>query len=442
MLSLTATATAQTEMIPTSRNSCNIAILQPKGGSTPYFSQDCKAAFVLPPSRGKVKVERVHSLSNLRLCPTLYASYARHGRYSDMLEKLYERLGNERLNAQQREDLRKDAELLQKAIDDVYKNLDGVPGAVAQVSYTMPEAMEWLGQYLMLNPNTMADYQLKFHLAPIAEGVLTISSMDSNNKVIPLNPVVRADLSGLRPINNDPNRLSGTGILSTGNSSGQLTLSLTGACEYNKGNQADKQDLVAHMVANFTYAVPVHAAAGYTANLDTDIAIRNWTHSWQTRSQFSKNQAATLVSSGTAGEAFKFNINEYPGNVTSQADRDGFYQKLREEVRGRLAGRLVDQMVGAGFLEMSKPAEPANAADPGYLDEVRTRRECSFNSGFLGIGARGGCSNIPYVVKVPYSTSADVYLHKVNNTNFTNSETVTINTVIHHTHTSTFLPEE
>jgi len=428
------------EVYPVTNPQCNLVITQPAGSSGYYLNRDCTVAFVLPPKNGTIKVERASQLSNLQLCPSLTTAYGQHSRYQELQIKTLEKLAKDNLTPVQREEVRKDAELINKTLQDLFKPFQGVPGAVVQVSYTMPEADDWVGEFLKKNPNMGADYRLKFQTAPIAESVLSIKGTNKSGVVTALDPVISAIVPGLRPINGDANRLVGDATIMNGHVSGQLTLGLTGACDYQKGGQNNLQDLVVHMVGNVTYAVPVMASVGYNASIKSDTAMRNLHQSWQQRSITNKSETGSVISQGTAGDAFTFTVTAHELRGTTPEDELNFFGKIREEVRERLVNRLVKQLEMAGILEMSMPVPPANAADPGYLEQVRIRRECSSNNGFLGIGASSRCADIPYVVKIEYGTTADKLIEKLNQTSFNNTENVLIRSPIYRTHTGTFMP--
>ena len=425
---------------PVTNSKCNIAFVHPKDGGVAYLSKDCNSAYVIPSSTGKVKVEKITRLSNLQLCESLKKAYLREERYKDLLDKVTSRLENEKLSEADLKSIRESAMMIKENIKEVYSSFKGVPGAVAMISFKMPSHSDWVGEYFKLNPNLGADYRLKFHPAPIAESVLTIKTVSEKGERHALDPVIDSFIPGLTPVNNNPNRLNGTGIIMNGGAAGQLTLGLTGSCEYAEGKNSNIQDLVAHMVAQMTYAVPVLSSVGYEAQLDSKTAIQNFLHSVQTKSQFSKSEMTRSFTSGFAGQSFKFNVTNY--EIPGVTEKDPLFSNLREEVLKRLTLKLADQIAMTNFVEMSVPPKPANANEPGYVEEVRLRRECSSNSGFLGIGARSRCDDIPYLVRIPHGTGADTLVSKINDTLFSNKESVSVNSTIYRVHTSTFLPDE
>ena len=441
-LALSVTALAgEFELYPSTNPRCNMVISQPANSSGIYLSKDCTAAYILPPKNGIVKVVGIHRFDNLQMCPALEKAMGQQIRYQDLQEKILQRMARENLSSKEREDIRKDVDLINGVLAGLFNQFKGVPGAEAQVSYNTTETNDWLGEFLKLNPNVGADHRMKFHPAPIAESVVVFKGTREGVVKHNLDPVVEATIPGLAPVGNDPSRLSGIGLIMNGALSGQLTLGLPGSCAYYASGQKDIQDLVVHMVANVTYAVPVISSVGYAAKLDSNTAVTNLVEAHQSRTQFSKNESSTLVSQGSAGDAFTFHVTEYELKGYSDVEKNEFFGKLREEVRLRLAGRLVDQMTLAGFLEMSKPAGPPVAPDPGHIDQVHTRRECSSHGGFLGIGARSRCEDIPYIVKIPQGSTADTVLRKINNTSFNNSEIVSIRAPIYRYHTGSFLPK-
>lgn len=429
---------------PVTAPNCNVAVSQPDNSSGYYLNDTCKVGFVLPPKSGVVRVESVNAIGNLEMCPGLSKARLRVAKYQDQVDKLLDRLATARLSAQEQEEIRKNIALINGIIGQQVEPFDGVPAATAQVSYTYPSTDEWIGQFYRLNPNIGADYGMKFVPAKISEGILVFSAIDQIEGKVKLSPVVKANIPGMHPAGSDPTKLTGTAIVANGDSSGQVILSLAGACgskieKMKEVTADDAQDFAANLVANVTYVVDVMGSVGYVATLDSDIALTNWTKSISNKTQFSKDEAAELFSAGEAGVAFQFTVKDF-GSHSTDEDKANFYAKTRDEARTRLASALVDQMELAGFLEMNAAAPRADAPAPGTVDEVRTRTECHSSSGFLGIGGSSSCSQVPYIVKVPHGSSASVLLSKINNTNFTNKEEVVINQMTPRVHTGSFLP--
>lgn len=432
---------------PVTSPNCNLVFSQPDESAGVYLNDDCTAAFVLPPKTGTVRVESANAIGNLEMCPGLSKARVRVEKYQAQVEKLLDRSANSKLSSQEQEDIRKNIQLIESLIKTQFEPYDGVPGATIQISYRYPSLDSWAGEFLRRNPNVGADYGLKFYPAPISDSILVFSAIDQLKSKVQLSPVVMAAIPGMTPANSDPTKLIGTAIVSNGDASGLVVLSLAGVCgsdaaKVDAVNLKDVQSLAANLVANVTYTVPVMGSVGYSASLDSDMALENWTKSIASRTQFSKHESADLFSQGSAGAAFQFSVKDYGSRINSDEDKANFYSKIREEVRLRLAGNLVEQMALAGFLEMSAPAPRANAPEPGTVDQVRTRTECRSNSGFFGIGGSSSCNEVPYIVKVPHGSDASFLLRKVNNTNFTNKEEVLINEITHRVHTGTFLPEK
>lgn len=436
-------------LFPVSAPTCNIAVVPPTTGSGYYLNDNCTAAFVLPSNTGTVRVEAVHEVSNLDMCPGLRRARLRVADYETHIDGLVKRLATENLSEDRQNSIRENIAIIRELLAKVYDNYKNVPAATIQLSFTRPSMQSVIGEYLMLNPNLGADYRLRFQPAPISDGVIIFSALDSEN--IALSPVIRASIPGMRPTA-DPSKFEGTAVFANGEMSGQLVMSLAGLCpstsatnaaEVIKGNQVVtpqiRQNLVANMVANFTYTVPVLESTSYTAELDSDTALRNFVSKSENRTQFTVRQSAELFSEGSAGTAFRFTITDY-GFRSNDETRAAFGGTLRQEVQERLSAALIQQMAMAGFLDMSSPAPDANAPEPGTVDVVHTRRECRHNSGFLGIGGSSRCYDVPYIIKVPQGSSATLFLSKVNNTTFRNVEEAAVNTVNHRKHSGTYKP--
>jgi hypothetical protein len=324
---------------------------------------------------------------------------------------------------------------------DLFKEFNAIHGATATLLYKSGQSQAWLNQYFLKNINTVVEHQLTLQPAPIHESYISFFAKSHSTETADLSPVIRAGIPGVPPASNRNTTVDATSLMMNGAVQAELDLSLVGSCPSVTDKNWNNDKLTAYLASNVTYTVPLKTWMGYSAKLKSDRALTNFANNIKTRTQFSVDEASTLMTTGDASDSFEFAVlgeQSNPGHFTQDAQKD-FYKQVRDETLDRLTKRLLDQMVGAGFLQMDEPAPSAEKPQPGYVDEIRNGQSCS-SSSIFGIKIGGGCRNFQYVVKVPVTTTAEAYMKKINDTNFENVESVRIEDIIYRVHTGTFVP--
>ncbi len=432
--SLPATATIN---YPFVAPNCSIAIVQPDNASGYYMSEDCKQVYVLPPAEGTVNIVAAEPSSNMDQCTDYDYAIKEKARINVMLSSLRDRLVSKGLNPAQIEEIKNQIQFLKEERITMFDDLKDVPTTTIQVVYRRPNVNSWIGNYLQFNPNLGAEKGIRFFPAPIAESYVSFTAKQSDGDSHPVSPVLSANIKGLHAVNSKTGEFEMDVVKMNGSMSGQIVLGLAGACQYR--NKPVSESVAAYLVSNITYTVPVMSWAGYVATLNSDTAIRNLVHSWQNRTHFSVSEASDFVSTGTAGTAFSFEVTDFlESSPFDEEARANFFAERMAAAQERLTNRLLEQMATAGFLEMNEKIDKATAPEPGYIDEVMSGRSCS--KSFFGL--RNRCSSYTYTVRVPQGSSADSLIEKVNETNFTNTETVTLREIFYRVHTGTFVPEK
>lgn len=413
---------------------CMTSISQPANASGFHMSEDCSQVFVLPPSEGTVEVVAASETSNLGMCESYDKQIVERGKIEDILSSLREELSNKSTSEKRRKEIVDIINFLNAEKDALFNDLRDIPTMSVQVVYSRKQLNHWILEYIDRNIEIVRTRGVNFLPAPITEAYLSFTGEAEDGKRHPMSPVVSAKITGLHPTGVNGEYQMDV-VKMNGSMSGQIVLSLSGACPYR--GQPINDNIAAHLVSNVTYTVPVMSWAGYVAKLDTNTAIESLVKAWQTRTQFSVSEASSLVSKGTADSAYNFIVTDYTeSGIFSDEAKNDFFAERSQAALDRLTNRLLDQLAIAGYLEMTEKSASPVAPEPGYVDEVMSGRSCS--KGLFGLIK--SCSNYTYTVRVPQGTSAQTVLERVNNTTFVNEESVALREIFHRVYTGTFIP--
>jgi len=414
---------------------CSATISVPSNSAGAFFSEDCKTAFVLPDLIGTAKIKLGNTTGNLMLCAGVKSLINTDNKLSAQIEKLAQSLDTLPIGPK-RDAVRKEIQAIKDMKSTLYDTYDNIVGGYAQVTFQLPAEQDRIHNFVAENAYFLIEKGVHVQSAPISRSLLTFPSH-------PLGPQfkMRSVLAHSIPGVTQPNQ-DGVSELSTtqmnGAISGSLTLSVMGLCPKVWDPTWDPQSLAVNLTPNLTYEVPVQSVAGYKAELNSRTAIHNLSSAWQQKSQFTVKDISKHVVTGSAGDAFTFNVTNYElTDVYSDEAKADFFMTLRDAVLQRLSSRLASQMTLAGFLELEEAAPDAVAPPPGFIDEVHSGGSCSSHGPFGLFGS--SCSNYSYIVKIPRDSSAEVIAQKIADTNFVNTEEVQVRQTIHRIYTSTFV---
>ena len=349
---------------PTLYNKCsNIKINIPKGGAGVFFSDDCKTAYVLPPAKGQLTISGMSPTTNLQSCTAMNSLYAARNAQLERLKDLAQQLTpaptpapvsgggsdlfpnpppptpNPGSNAGEA-DLLQQLTAIQSAVTQLDKDLANYAG----IAGITAEALFIADQNKMVSAYQNANPQLHFEALPISQARLNFVHKASTSAG-EQNGLLSVDVAGLSAMPDfssaDPNA---QGVIFGGAMSGQIVLSLTGACpmydEQTQKLKVDKvtdQNLGAYFSASVTYMYNLMANRSYTASYN----IAQFFHRLQTSESsggfFSSSTVNKLIVEKNSSDWFKF-------QSTSEDPRNQYDDSLEETVKAQLIDRVFKQV--------------------------------------------------------------------------------------------------
>jgi hypothetical protein len=345
---------------PTLFNDCQDIPIHPvPGGAGVFFSDDCKTAYVLPAATGSLTITGMTVSENLRRCPMFESYTSIMAQQADRLEKLAKQIsasgvdtsendstlfpgpasGGSSISAEDMQQLLKDFEDVKKLnvdINDTIKDYLQLEGSTAQ-GILNADQTEMVNAYEKANPSihmvalTVEDAHLHINkrVAGISAGLPAVLEFSV--------PGRHADDPGGDP-GGEAHSLFG-GIVS-----GQLVLSLVGACPYYdatthrmKVDHLDGQSLAPYFNANVDYWYGLAVNRSYHAEYNMGEFISRIQSSESHGGFFTSSTINKLIEEKDSHDWFTFKAN-------SQDGRFDFADALRETVKAQLIDRALRQI--------------------------------------------------------------------------------------------------
>lgn len=264
---------------------------------------------------------------------------------------------------------------LNNQVFDLYKQYAPLEGLTAQILYTI----EWdklVEGYRNLNPNT----NLHWVRVPVKDATLTASVKTvSQQTQSELPALLKSVVPGAKPrglnispdvkdlkTENPPTTPSPVNIgdvtIGFGNSvSGQISLSLTGACPYfpeglDKSVQSlDFKDFSAHLVANSIYTYEMAARRGYTAHYNMSNFINRVEKSKKKGGWFSTKNIHSIVQETHSTDWFDIVFDADAGEFQYTAEEQ---DQIRKDVKSDLIDRALKSISSLNGLNTAPPPVP------------------------------------------------------------------------------------
>jgi len=363
----------------------NFQLRIPAGGSGVYFDADCKTAYVLPPSRGTVAIEGIAKTSALNECATLINFSTIFEQKSQQLAELVKRGmpkpsqtgggvgGGSPLfpggpsnpnppSAPVDENVQKYLDDLEKVQDAYVKSMErlktfhNMPGATAQISYQVKH-QALVDGYQQLNPG------ITFRAIPLRSAKIyvlrRIGSADASTR---LQAVLDAGIPGSHAASeDDPSIANDQGVLSGESQSGQLTLSLLGACPYYNSvsktmpSKISATELASHMVAKVEYEYDLQAQRNYKLKYNLGAFVSRIQSSESKGGLFSSKTINKLIVEEKTSDWFEILVEAEDGRWVYE---DQFAQIMKAQVVDRAVRNIAMLVQGA-------PIAAPGLANPG-----------------------------------------------------------------------------
>jgi hypothetical protein len=378
-------------------------------GAGVYLSQDCRTAYVLPPLKGSFQIAGMTVNENLRMCPAVEsymqvvsdqaariqkisaalraASGADEGDSGDDGSVLFP--GKPKpapANGEETTDLLarlKEAEDIFREVHETMKDYWQVEGSVGQ-GVMSAEQMALVDAYQKRNPG------LRFLPMPISAAGLHFVRRVGGTDSLPV--VLNFTVPGAAIPGDGTTGGTGEGsVMFGGILSGQLTLSLLGACPYYdvgsgrmKTQKLDGRSLAPYFTANVAYTYNLAAGRAYTASYNLASFFRRLQTQQSSGGFFSTSTVSRLIVEKNSTDWFRF---------TSHSDdpRQEFEDSLRSTVKAELIDRAFKQIallaVGPGESAPALITPKANGASAaaGELHKC-PYLYCQIGAGILDVG--------------------------------------------------------
>ena len=371
---------------PSLYNKCKGLRVQPvPNGAGVYFSEDCKSAYVLPPNRGNLEITAMTVTENLGLCPAVEASVKIIARQFAELERLSRELSGEdhghgsesdlfppkrgpRKDAKQLADAIREAQEIAASLEKSLETYSGIEGSRAQ-AVLGAEHQHLTEKYQTANP------KLQMMPIPIASSEIRFSRQVSTSDV--LLPVLLGFSAPGKPVVNGEPGSDGAALFG-GIASGQVVLSLAGACPfYDKdGRRMKVEKLNAKSLSpyfnakvDYTYHLAVHRA--YQASFDARGFFKQLQESESSGGFFSTKTVNRLIVERDSQGWFEF-------KSLSEDPHWEFEENLRQTVKAEMIDRVFKQifmLTSGGPVAAPALTQPgANGAEVG----AENLRKCPY----------------------------------------------------------------
>lgn len=287
---------------------------------------------------------------------------------------------------------------LNQNVMDLYKEYAPLEGATAQIEY----AIEWdelVESYRKSNPALA----LRWERIPVRTGELW-ASVKSSSQLVEIPAVIRSSIPGMRsagldgieestgPVVGGQTNFSPPASIDFSNSvSGQIVLSLVGACPYFSGPNArrdgiDFSELAAHMVANTTYTYEVGATRGYTASYNMNQFYKRVETKRKKGGFFSSKTIHSIVEDGNSTDWFKIEFDSPTSGEFQYSEAE--QAEISREVKADLIDRALQRLAFLAGGSATPPGLPT-ASPTGASAAAKALSRCPnwyCQAGSLGLG--------------------------------------------------------
>jgi hypothetical protein len=289
---------------------------------------------------------------------------------------------------------------LNNDIMDLYKQYSPLEGATGQIVYTI----QWdtlVADYQKANPGLNLTWaKLPLQDASFSATVRTGTTTDLSLPAVLWSRVPGAKAAGpssgvdgnvtIGPSATTP---SGSNIadvaIGFGTSvSGQLALSLNGACPYFEAGvdvnktAVDFPGFTAHLIGNLDYTYEMAARRGYTARYNLSNMVSRFEKKSKSGGWFSSRSAHEVVEDNSSSDWFEINFDadasEFQYTAQEQSD-------ITKDVKAGLIDRALKNMAAINGLNSTPPPAPAMPGATGVgVAAVSLRKTCYWNYYCLG----------------------------------------------------------
>jgi len=327
-LGLSTVALAQ----PSLYNSCSQVKITPvPNGAGVFLSEDCKIAYVLPPLKGALTVTGMTVNESLRLCPAVQSSLNIMADQAKRLEKLSKQIDENGSAADLLQEI-KEVNALYAEINLIMKDYWKTEGSTGQAIYSA-QHQELVKAYQKRNP------KVTFVAMPLAKAQLHFT-----RRVTDRTAAMPATLAFHVPGLEIPGNEEQGNILFGGVASGQLVLSLIGACPFYdvqhqkmKVTRIEGKTLAPYFNGGVSYEYNLKVNKSYSASYHLANFMRRVQSSESSGGFFSTSTISKLIIEKESNDWFQFTL-------FSEDPRHEFEDSLRATVKADLIDRAFKQI--------------------------------------------------------------------------------------------------
>jgi hypothetical protein len=289
---------------------------------------------------------------------------------------------------------------LNHSVMELYKEYVNIEGATGQILW-MIDWDELIDNYRALNPTL----NIRWTRMPIKEAQLVSTAKIAGAPInLGITSLKYAVVPGAKPsgfagmgsgekisgVQIDPSgRTEGSAVFGS-SVSGQIVLTLAGACPYFEGieerTELDADELYTHMMANLVYTYEVVARRGYTANYNLSNLVSQVEKNSKSGGFFSTSHAHSLVENNDSESWFNIDFSENTGDFAYTEQEEA---EITRTVKSELFDKAMQQfaILNAGPATLSTlPNHLASGAD---MLEQSLRRcyywYCQVGSAIIGV---------------------------------------------------------
>ncbi|MBC87593.1 MAG: hypothetical protein CL677_10500 [Bdellovibrionaceae bacterium] len=352
-----------------------VHIRAPENSAGYYFSESCNTVYVLPPLRGDIEVSRPTRTTNTRLCSLVNTAIDSNKYYEKKVKKINKKI--ERLQRSQSSNNSLDPWTIGEPSDDLDDDLiadDPVEEEIDRLNEKLRNAIKILiadnkeyssieGPKMTMTvlADTMSLVEefkrknrgINFQPMPISKGVLSFINSSTNTGeakaalswgVAGLN-VDSGFFTGLKPGDlAQPAVTTNSHVLFSGAVTGQVVLSLIGACPFvdesgSMPEAIDARDMAGYLATSVDYTYNVMVNRSYEAEYNLSELFKRIQKQSRKGGFFSSKTIHSLVVEQNSEGWFKFkSLSEHPNHEFDAA--------LAQTVKAQLIARAL-QTIGA-----------------------------------------------------------------------------------------------
>lgn len=336
---------------PIYSTSCEEAkyIVSPKQSTGYFMSNDCKTAYVLPPSRGITNVVG-KTAGDLSRCDEI-------SQFSKSLRKVNQEI-NKVLTANPDDQAVKKLFEQRKYIIDQYSDLSRTLGASLELNFSNGIG-ENVKAYQNLNPNV----EINFVPVSLKEAKLAWNQSSS------FEPEMKVAFNQSIPV---PDMNS----IGAGSFNARLDLSLIGACpltdpfDHQMPNKLRAKDVAGVITPNVVYQYEMGATYKYHAEYNLASLASKIRESSTKGGLFKTSSSASLIETAESSGWFKFSMECDDARVCSQAKEETSYA-----IKQRLIKEVFDN-IAVGTLGSLPAVESAKPGQNGASQAAEALRKC------------------------------------------------------------------